>query len=85
VLYAKFGLYEKAEREFKGLLAKAETRPGLVNLANLRLLKARGSDALELFQRAERYAYLAQGSGDGNRASSAGTAEDMLWSAEEGD
>jgi hypothetical protein len=43
-----------------------------VNLANLRLLKGHViSDALELFQRAERHAYLAQGSGDGNRASSA--------------
>ncbi|MCX7037835.1 MAG: tetratricopeptide repeat protein [Spirochaetes bacterium] len=127
VLYAKFGLYEKAEREFEGLLVKADTWPALVNLANLRLLQGRGGDALELFQRAEmkapdnsvvivglakahfalgqfpevkelyakiaakdeklaeKYAYLAQGSGEGNRASSAGIAEDVLWSEEEGD
>ncbi len=127
VLYAKFGLQEKAEREFEAVLAKAETWPALVNLANLRLLQGRNENALELFRRAEmkapdnsvitiglakalhalgrfsevgevyariasrdpklaeRYAYLAQGSGDGNRALSAGTAEDFLWSEEEGD
>jgi tetratricopeptide (TPR) repeat protein len=124
VLYAKFELYEKAEREFKYLLARADTLPALVNLANLRLLQGRNGDALELYRRAdvispdnpivlvglakamyalsrfsevdelyakiasrdgklaERYAYLAHGSGEGSRASSPGISEDMLWSEE---
>jgi tetratricopeptide (TPR) repeat protein len=53
VLYAKFGLYDKAEREFNSLLAKTDAFPALVNLANVRALRGRNDDALELYRRAE--------------------------------
>ncbi len=53
VLYAKFELYNKAEREFTYLLTKADTLPALVNLANLRLLQGRNGDAPELYRRAD--------------------------------
>ncbi|MCX7023937.1 MAG: tetratricopeptide repeat protein [Spirochaetes bacterium] len=52
VLYAKAGLLEKAEGQFAGVLARKELLSALVNMANLRILQGRGTEALDLLGRA---------------------------------
>jgi tetratricopeptide (TPR) repeat protein len=54
VLYARYGMSEKAEGIFRGIIAKTEYAPALVNLANLLLAAERAGEALELYQRALR-------------------------------
>ncbi|MDP7269278.1 MAG: hypothetical protein QF408_14025, partial [Pirellulales bacterium] len=41
VLYARYGLYENAKREFENALQSGEYSPALINLANMELLSRR--------------------------------------------
>ncbi len=52
VLYAKFGLFDKAEAEFKRVLARQEYFPALINLGNIKFLDREWMEALDYFQRA---------------------------------
>jgi tetratricopeptide (TPR) repeat protein len=52
VLYARYDLTEKAEREFKKVTVKSEYVPALVNLGNLAFLKGDMEGALTFFNRA---------------------------------
>jgi tetratricopeptide (TPR) repeat protein len=52
VLYARFGRYDSAEKEFRRILAKGDYTPALVNLANILYVKRNLSQALDLYQRA---------------------------------
>ena len=53
-LYARFGLFAKAEEQFRKILAKQEYVPALLNLGNVAYLKNDPSRALELYTRAYR-------------------------------
>ena len=52
VLYARFGLYDQAEQEFRKALGQQNYLPALINLGNLHYLRKEMSEALILFQRA---------------------------------
>ncbi len=52
VLYAKYGLFEKAEEEFNKILSTGEVVPTLVNLGNIYYLKEDWHKALEYYERA---------------------------------
>lgn len=54
VLYARYGQADKAQAQFKTILAKREFVPALVNLANLRYLAADMAAARDLFARADK-------------------------------
>jgi tetratricopeptide (TPR) repeat protein len=52
VLYARYGLSDRAEKEFLRIVAKQEYVPALVNLGNLAYLSAEFKKALGFFERA---------------------------------
>jgi tetratricopeptide (TPR) repeat protein len=52
VLYARYDLTDKAEREFKRAIAKSEFVPAIVNLGNLAYLKGDMEGALTFYNRA---------------------------------
>lgn len=54
VLYARYGLFEKAEREFQRILAKTEYVPALLNLGNLAYTRSDQARALQFYERAYR-------------------------------
>jgi len=54
VLYARYGQTDKAEAQFKTILAKREFVPALVNLANLRYMAADMAAARDLYARADK-------------------------------
>lgn len=54
VLYARYGQTDKAQAQFKAILAKREYVPALVNLANLRYMAADMAAARDLFARADK-------------------------------
>jgi hypothetical protein len=54
VLYARYGRTDKAEAQFKTVLAKREFIPALVNLANLRYMAADMDAARTLYARADK-------------------------------
>ncbi len=54
VLYARFGLYDKAEVEFKKNIVKLEYVPSLLNLGNIQSLKNKRDAASGYFERAYR-------------------------------
>lgn len=54
VLYARYGLFEKAEREFQRILAKTEYAPALLNLGNLSYARSDPAKALQFYERAYR-------------------------------
>ena len=54
VLYARYGLYEKAELEFKKVIAKVEDASALVNLGNIAFLRKDMRSALVFYERAYR-------------------------------
>jgi tetratricopeptide (TPR) repeat protein len=53
VLYARYGLYEQAETEFKQVVEQQEYLPALVNLGNINFLSEDYPEALEFYERAE--------------------------------
>jgi Flp pilus assembly protein TadD len=55
VLYARYGLYDRAEREFKKLVSQ-DYVPALINLGNLAFIRTNPRDSLEYFQKAQRKA-----------------------------
>jgi tetratricopeptide (TPR) repeat protein len=55
VLYARYGLYDRAEREFKKLVSQ-DYVPALINLGNLAFILNTPRNSLEYFQRAQRKA-----------------------------
>lgn len=54
MLYARYGLTDKAEQEFKKVLAQREYMPSLMNLGNIYYLKEEMAKALEYYSRAQR-------------------------------
>ena len=52
VLYARYGIYDKAEEEFLKLLAMQEYPPALINLGHVARLKGEAMAALDYFDRA---------------------------------
>jgi tetratricopeptide (TPR) repeat protein len=55
VLYARYGLYERAEREFERVLNQEQGYvPALINLGNINYLKGNMRDAKEYYDRAYR-------------------------------
>jgi tetratricopeptide (TPR) repeat protein len=54
VLYARYGLQDKAEEQFRNALKKEELVPALINLGNISFLKGDMSSALEFYDRAYR-------------------------------
>ena len=54
VLYAKYGLLERAEKEFSKILEQMEYVPALVNLGNIYYLREEFKKALEYYNRAYR-------------------------------
>jgi tetratricopeptide (TPR) repeat protein len=56
VLYARFGFSDKAEAEFKAILAKQEYVPSLVNMGNLCYLREEWEKALGFYERAAKKA-----------------------------
>jgi hypothetical protein len=54
VLYARYGQTDKAQAQFKAILAKREFVPALVNLANLRYMAADMAAARDLYARADK-------------------------------
>ena len=55
-LYARYGLYEEAERELEEILKIEEYIPALINLGNIYYLRREYRRALEFFRRAQRLA-----------------------------
>jgi tetratricopeptide (TPR) repeat protein len=53
VLYAQYGLYDKAEIEFKKIAAQKDFLPALVNLGNVNYLGEDYVEALEFYERAQ--------------------------------
>jgi tetratricopeptide (TPR) repeat protein len=51
VLYARFGLYDKAEAQFNALANSKNYTPALINLGNLYLLKLQYKQAIAQFQK----------------------------------
>ncbi len=56
VLFSKYGLYDRAEREFNKVLAKQEYVPSMVNLGNLYYLNKDFKKALDFYERAAKEA-----------------------------
>jgi Flp pilus assembly protein TadD len=54
VLFARYGLYDNAERQFKQIVAAAEYVPALVNLGNISYIRKDVEGALQYFERAYR-------------------------------
>ncbi len=54
VLYARYGLFEKVEREFQRIFAKTEHLPALLNLGNLCYARNDPAKALQFYERAYR-------------------------------
>jgi tetratricopeptide (TPR) repeat protein len=52
ILYARYGQYEKAKKEFGKLLKKEEYVPALLNMGNVYYLSDRKDDALKYYNRA---------------------------------
>ncbi|MCK7477119.1 MAG: tetratricopeptide repeat protein [Candidatus Moduliflexus flocculans] len=52
VLYARYGLYEKAEQQFQKTIATKEFVPGLINLGNIQYRTKNPDKAQEYFERA---------------------------------
>ncbi len=52
VLYSKYGLYERAEKEFQKILEKEEFVPALVNMGNVYFLQGDFEKAKEYYERA---------------------------------
>jgi tetratricopeptide (TPR) repeat protein len=52
VLYARYGLLDKAKAVFEDLVRKEEYAPALVNLGNIAKLEGRTDNALKLYERA---------------------------------
>ncbi len=52
VLYARYGMNDKAEEAFRAILRRTEYVPALVNLGNVLLATDRAGEALEMYQRA---------------------------------
>jgi len=53
VLYARYGLSERAEQQFKTALKQREYVPALVNLGNIYFLENRLQEAMEYYEKAE--------------------------------
>lgn len=53
-LYARYGLYEDAEQQFRKALAKGEYLPALYNLGNIFFLREQYGEAEKYYRRAER-------------------------------
>lgn len=51
VLYARYGLYDRAEETFKDIVQTREYKPALVNLGNLSFIKGKYESALVFYQR----------------------------------
>lgn len=54
VLYARYGLYTKAEAEFQKIISQTDFAPALMNMGNLAFFRGRMEDALNYYLRAER-------------------------------
>jgi len=54
ILYARYGLSDKATEQFQAVLAQREYVPALINMGNLSLLRDDSQRALDFFQRASR-------------------------------
>jgi tetratricopeptide (TPR) repeat protein len=52
VLYARYGQYDRAQREFEKLLAKEEYVPALLNMGNILYLSNHKDEALTYYNRA---------------------------------
>ncbi len=52
VLYARYGYFDKAETEFRKIVAKTEYLPALVNMGNISFLRENYSEALDYYRRA---------------------------------
>jgi tetratricopeptide (TPR) repeat protein len=52
VLYARYGYMDKAENQFKSIVAKNEYAPALVNLGNIYFMSGNMEKALEFYDRA---------------------------------
>jgi len=52
VLYARYGQYERAQKQFEKLLAKEEYAPALLNMGNILYLSDQKEKALDLYNRA---------------------------------
>jgi tetratricopeptide (TPR) repeat protein len=52
VLYARYDLIDRAEREFKRIIAKSEFPPALINLGNIAYMNADMDAALAYYNRA---------------------------------
>lgn len=53
-LYARYGLYEEAEKEFQAATRFPDYLPALVNLGNIALIRSKLRDASEYYERARR-------------------------------
>ena len=51
VLYARYGIYDKAEEQFKKLLAQQEYEPALINMGHVARLRGDSTTALDYFDR----------------------------------
>jgi len=54
LLYARYGLYDNAERQFKQILTAGEYLPALVNLGNISYVKHDTESAIQYYERATR-------------------------------
>jgi tetratricopeptide (TPR) repeat protein len=54
ILYAKYGIYDKAEEQFRKVLAKEEYLPALVNMGNISFLNKAYEKAKEYYERAHK-------------------------------
>ena len=54
VLYARYGLYDRAEEQFSGIAAQDDYVPALMNLGNIHYLKKDTAGALAYYNRAYR-------------------------------
>jgi tetratricopeptide (TPR) repeat protein len=54
ILFARYGMVDKAEEQFNRILAKEDFVPALINLGNIYLLKDNASKAASLYERASR-------------------------------
>jgi tetratricopeptide (TPR) repeat protein len=52
VLFARYGLYDNAERQFKQVIATTEFVPSLINMGNLSYIRKDTDSALQYFDRA---------------------------------
>lgn len=56
LLYARYGIYDRAQEEFEKVIAKEEYVPALLNLGNIFYLQDQKEKALTLYERAYRLA-----------------------------